>query len=114
MNPKFRLTLLTILILGQGFLGTGFAQHLKEITEPEPYRGDYAIKEDMFAIWNGFNYVQIFMKGINLGVSVPGTQPGELAATTEDYRRWFELIKEAGYNTICIKDSELLLFLISN
>ncbi|MCK4991911.1 MAG: hypothetical protein KAS29_15535, partial [Bacteroidales bacterium] len=81
-------------------MSPGFAQHLKETAEPEPYRGDYAIKEDKFAIWNGFNYIPIFMKGINLGVSVPGTQPGELAATTEDYRRWFELIKEAGYNTI--------------
>jgi len=100
LNPSFRFTLLILLILGQGFMGTGFAQHLKELAEPEPYRGDYAIKEDKFAIWNGFNYVPIFMKGINLGVSVPGTQPGELAATSEDYRRWFELIKEAGYNTI--------------
>jgi len=76
------------------------AQHLNELAEPEPYRGAYAIKGDQFAIWNGFNYVPIFIKGINLGISVPGTQPGQLAATTEDYRRWFELIKEAGYNTI--------------
>ena len=35
-----------------------------------------------------------------MGNAVPGTQPGELAATREDYRRWFHLIKEAGYNTI--------------
>jgi len=99
-NSSFRITLLFFFILSQGLMSPGFAQHLKKTAEPEPYRGDYAIKEDKFAIWNGFNYIPIFMKGINLGVSVPGTQPGELAATTEDYRRWFELIKEAGYNTI--------------
>jgi hypothetical protein len=100
LNPPLHLKLLVFLILSQGFLSTGFGQHLKELAEPEAYRGDYAIKEDKFAIWNGFNYVPIFIKGINLGVSVPGTQPGELAATAEDYRRWFGLIKEAGYNTI--------------
>jgi hypothetical protein len=100
LNPSFRLTFLILFFLTLGFQGTVFAQHLKDIAEPEPYRGDYAIKGDAFAIWNGFNYVPIFIKGINLGVSVPGTQPGELAATREDYRRWFDLIKEAGYNTI--------------
>jgi hypothetical protein len=100
LKPFFRLVFFTLFILGQGFLSEGFAQHLKEAAEPEPYRGDYAIKEDKFAIWNGFNYVPIFVKGINLGIAVPGTQPGELAATSEDYRRWFGLIKEAGYNTI--------------
>ena len=99
-NSSFRITLLFFFILCQGLMRPGFAQHLKETAEPEPYRGDYAIKEDKFAIWNGFNYIPIFMKGINLGVAVPGTQPGELAATAEDYRRWFDLIKEAGYNTI--------------
>ncbi len=100
MNTFFRLTLLFLFLLCQAALSPGFAQHLKNIEESEPYRGDYAIKGDQFAIWNGFNYIPIFIKGINLGVSVPGTQPGQLAATTEDYRRWFDLIKEAGYNTI--------------
>ncbi len=100
LNTSFRLTLLFLFLLSQAFLSPAIAQYLKEIAEPEPYRGDYAIKGDQFAIWNGFNYIPIFMKGINLGVSVPGTQPGELAATAEDYRRWFALIKEAGYNTI--------------
>src|SRR6056297_2060024 len=51
-------------------------------------------------IWNGSEYVPFFMKGINLGVAVPGTFPGELAATKEDYTRWFKQIKEAGFNCI--------------
>ena len=66
----------------------------------DEFRGDYAIKNEQFAIWNGTGYIPVFIKGINLGVSVPGTQPGQLAATSEDYRRWFHLIREAGYNTI--------------
>lgn len=50
--------------------------------------------------WNGERYVPIFLKGINLGVAVPGTYPGELAATNQDYQRWFEGIREAGFNAI--------------
>ncbi len=66
----------------------------------DQFKGIYTIRDDGFAIWNGREYIPIFIKGINMGVSVPGTQPGQLAATREDYRRWFDLIKEAGYNTI--------------
>ncbi len=51
-------------------------------------------------IWNGSEYVPFFMKGINLGIAVPGTFPGELASTTDDYIRWFKQIKEAGFNCI--------------
>ncbi|HER07986.1 MAG TPA: T9SS type A sorting domain-containing protein [Bacteroides sp.] len=66
------------------------------------YTGRFTIAEEQFAIWNGREYIPLFIKGINMGISVPGTQPGQLAATREDYRRWFHLIREAGYNTIRI------------
>ena len=51
-------------------------------------------------IWNGTKYVPFFMKGINLGVSIPGTFPGELAAKRSQYKDWFTGIKEAGFNCI--------------
>lgn len=51
-------------------------------------------------IWNGSEYIPIFLKGVNLGVSVPGTFPGQLAATKEQYVKWFEEIKDAGFNNI--------------
>ncbi len=51
-------------------------------------------------IWNGNDYVPVFLKGINLGVSVPGTYPGELAATRQQYWQWFEMIKTAGFNNL--------------
>ncbi|MDX2430900.1 MAG: Ig-like domain-containing protein [Bacteroides sp.] len=77
-----------------------FAQPFESNAVPAPYTGPYSIKDAQFAIWNGSAYIPVFIKGINMGIAVPGTQPGELAATREDYRRWFPLIKEAGYNTI--------------
>jgi len=51
-------------------------------------------------IWNGTEYVPFFIKGINMGVAVPGTFPGEMAATRNDYDRWFRQIKDAGFNCI--------------
>lgn len=58
-------------------------------------------KED-FTVWNGENYTPFFIKGINLGISLPGTFPGELPATREDYSLWLSMIQEAGFNTIRI------------
>lgn len=60
----------------------------------------FATVSDYLGIWNGTGYDPIFIKGINLGVSVPGTQPGELAATRDQYTRWLKKIGDAGFNTI--------------
>jgi hypothetical protein len=60
----------------------------------------FKVSRDQLAICDGRDYVPVFLKGINLGVSIPGTQPGQLAASAEDYQRWFRLIKEAGYNAV--------------
>lgn len=43
-----------------------------------------------------------FVKGINLGVGVPGSQPGELAITRDQYRRWFDQMGALGMNTLRI------------
>jgi hypothetical protein len=51
-------------------------------------------------IWNGSEYVPFFIKGINLGIAVPGTFPGEMAATRNDYSRWLSQIQQAGFNCI--------------
>lgn len=43
-----------------------------------------------------------FLPGVNLGSTVPGTQPGEVAATAEDYRRWFPLMRAMGLRVVRI------------
>lgn len=60
----------------------------------------FSTNTENLTIWNGTEYIPFFIKGINLGVAVPGTFPGELAATRNDYARWFVQIKEAGFNCI--------------
>lgn len=51
-------------------------------------------------IHDGNGYKPVWIKGINLGVGVPGTKVWELAATREDYDRWLPMMKDAGFNTI--------------
>ena len=60
----------------------------------------YAVKGKYLSIWNGEDYSSVFMNGINLGVAVPGTQPGEMAATREQYHLWLRQIAEVGFNSI--------------
>lgn len=67
---------------------------------PPANRIPFSTNTSHLTIWNGNEFVPFFLKGINLGVAVPGTFPGELAATRSDYARWFRQIKDAGFNAI--------------
>jgi len=60
----------------------------------------YSVNQTHLTVWNGEYYSPLYIKGVNLGVAVPGTFPGELAATRDDYARWFQLIRDAGFNSI--------------
>ncbi len=44
----------------------------------------------------------IFVKGVNLGATIPGYFPGEFPAAKADYLRWFKQIKEMGANVVRI------------
>ncbi len=53
-------------------------------------------------VYNGKDYTPLFIKGVNMGTSVPGSWPGQIAISSEQYRRWFQMIADAGFNTIRI------------
>lgn len=62
----------------------------------------FSVDSSQLTIWNGDAYIPFFIKGVNLGIAKPGTSPGELEATREQYQRWFSEIKMAGFNCIRI------------
>jgi len=62
----------------------------------------FSVDETHITVWNGTHYVPLFIKGVNLGVAVPGTFPGQMAASKEQYERWFGQMHELGFNTIRI------------
>jgi hypothetical protein len=47
-------------------------------------------------------FVARFWPGVNLGSTVPGTQPGEVAATRADYDRWFDGMGDLGVRVVRI------------
>lgn len=64
------------------------------------YSVPFSTSNKYLNIFNGSEYKPFFINGINLGVSIPGTQPGQLAASREQYRRWINRIGEIGINSI--------------
>lgn len=42
----------------------------------------------------------VFIKGVNMGVAIPGKWPSEFAATYDDYLEWFIMIGQMNANTI--------------
>jgi hypothetical protein len=60
----------------------------------------YSVDATHLTVWNGESYVPLFIKGVNLGVGVPGTFPGEMAASRSQYQAWFAQMRDAGFNTI--------------
>jgi len=60
----------------------------------------FKVTGDYLSYWDGERYVPFFMKGINLGVGIPGSEPGQLAVSRGQYRRWLEQIAATGVNTL--------------
>lgn len=50
--------------------------------------------------WNGTAYENFYIKGVNLGIGLPGTQAGDLAATRDQFRAWFKRMGEVGINSL--------------
>jgi hypothetical protein len=68
-------------------------------SEPE-YPVPFSTVGDRLGVWDGQVYQPVFLKGADLGVAVPGTLPGELAATSDQYRRWFSQMAAMGANVV--------------
>lgn len=60
----------------------------------------FSVTDKHLTIRHGGQHEPVFIKGVNLGVGLPGTQVWDLAATRNDYARWFPMMSEAGFNTI--------------
>lgn len=65
-------------------------------------RVPFSTNADYVTVRSGSGYRPIFMKGVNLGVGVPGTRAGHLAATREQYAKWFDQMTDMGVNTLRI------------
>ena len=53
-----------------------------------------------FYIFKDGQWQKEFLKGVNMGVGVPGKFPGEMGITKQQYLRWFKYIEDMNANTI--------------
>ncbi len=74
----------------------------KNKTKPLPRRQSFfRTMNDYFEIFDG-KWKSFFIKGINLGLGLPGYSPGEYPIKKGTYLKWFEMIYQLGINAIRI------------
>jgi len=70
-------------------------------TDPESgIRYTCTAREKAFFLYKNGRWRKTFIKGINMGTAKPGTFPGELAITKEEYLRWFRYIRDMNADVI--------------
>ncbi len=62
----------------------------------------FRAKHDYFELYDQGEWTKIFIKGINLGLGLPGYFPGEYAIGKNTYEKWFRQIADLGVNAIRI------------
>ena len=69
---------------------------------PSSVSAPFSTTGNYLGVFNGTEYAPVFVKGVNLGAAVPGSWPGQLAISSEQYARWFRMMAAAGFNTVYI------------
>ncbi len=95
-----RLVLPVVLGLAASTLTLTLGCSTSDANDVPLYPVPFKAADGKLSIFDGAEFQPIFIKGMNIGVGLPGTQPGELAPTEEDYDRWFSMLAEMGVNSI--------------
>ncbi len=72
----------------------------RPVSEVDGIKQVSAVKDADLAIYDGAGWESRFWNGMNLGASLPGHAPGEVAPTKEDYLRWFPQMKEMNVDVL--------------
>ncbi len=86
---------------------------LPGLTVPEVHTGSWAPAPNQVGGLNRLAYTEgtdlvlntvggpaPFVAGVNIGPTIPGFQPGEVAIRREDFKRWFPLMAQSGFRAI--------------
>lgn len=60
------------------------------------------LEENRFQVLQSGEWKDLVIKGVNIGMTRPGTWPGEAGITYKEYYRWLEMIGDMNANTIRI------------
>jgi hypothetical protein len=61
----------------------------RPVAEADGIKRVSTVRDAHLAVYEGGEWKTQFWNGINMGDTLPGHSPGELAPTREDYLRWF-------------------------
>ena len=104
-RPVFLPTLLTLLT---GILFSGGIVYLflmwetveRPIAETDGVKQVSSVVDSHLAVYDGTNWSTQFWNGVNLGATLPGHSPGDLAPSKDDYLRWFEQMREMNTDVV--------------
>lgn len=72
----------------------------RPVMETDGIKRVSTVKDANLAVYDGKEWRAQFWDGVNLGATLPGHSPGELAPAKEDYLRWFGQMKEMNVDTV--------------
>ena len=103
---KVRLFRASLIVLGAVLLATAIIVFLRWGKVAQPIANVNGVQQvstvqgEHLAVYDGTGWKSQFWNGMNLGASLPGHSPGELAPTEEDYLRWFAEMKEMNVDVV--------------
>lgn len=106
-NIKLRLSLLVLAILIVGYTGWYYygplqavSAEVESVVLENGQHVKFRTQGDQIELYQGGKWQPFFAKGVNLGATVPGHDPGELAIDKSTFLKWFAEIQELGANVI--------------
>ena len=72
----------------------------RPVSEVDGVKQVSTVKGENLAVYTGKGWESRYWDGMNMGASLPGHSPGELAPTYEDYMRWFPQMKEMNVDVV--------------
>ncbi|NKI24339.1 hypothetical protein HFN20_24545 [Paenibacillus dendritiformis] len=104
-RTKWNLITVVVLLLAAGGLAGYYLPGLlypkqTAYADPSGIKLKFKTEGDQFLEYRNEKFEPLFVKGVNLGATVPGHFPGEFPVDEETYLRWFRQIHDMGANVI--------------
>lgn len=101
--------LMAALLAGMGVLGLSswkysllFPPPVESMSAANGTQLKFRTHGDQFEIYRDDTWHSVFLQGVNMGATIPGHFPGELAISKATYLKWFQMIRNMGSNVIRI------------
>jgi hypothetical protein len=103
---KTRVLHASLVLLAAGLFAAGAVVFLRwgeverPVSEVDGIKQVSTVRGANLAVYDGENWDERFWTGMNLGATLPGHAPGELAPTKADYLRWFPQMKAMNVDVV--------------